>query len=313
MYQNGHKIENLTPNLDKLTLDQTVGIVIDAQRNLRLLVNSVDQGIMVKNIPQLCYGIVDLYGQCEEITLSTDTTEDTIDTSIIPKQAPLILRPTAQTPCDYLRLCSKFKNSLCIPSHYNATGGICYCLNCIKYRGEDLYGKKGDPPKDFATPANWVRFQLKQCRADQSTENWHRTYYGIEKVLFLRKILDHGELIPLTDFGLVPKMTPKLKESKDDDTDKPQLVFSPTLCYFLKMPNQICAEFNDKPKKFKARLAFEVDIHPGSYKIGPPSSPSFTTSGHIDPHFKWDETEWLTKEKGNTAIKALLVHLEPML
>ena len=132
-------------------------------------------------------------------------------------------------------------------------------------------------------------------------------------MLFLRKILDHGELIPLTDFGLVPKMTPKLKESKDDDTDKPQLVFSPTLCYFLKM-HQNCAEFNESQKKFRARLAFEVDIHPGSYKIGPPSSPPSTmTSGHIDPHFKWDETEWLTKEKGNTAIKALLVHLEPML
>ena len=320
LYQNGHKMENLTPNLDKLTTDQTVGIVIDAQRNLRLLINGVDQGVMVKNIPQLCYGIVDLYGQCEEVLLCLDAI--TIDTSITQDKsnAPLILRPSSlqsSQSCDYLRLCSQFKASLCIPNHYLVTStnaGICYCLHCIKSRGEESYKKKGDPAKDYATPVNWVRFALKQCRAEQSTESWHTTYHGISKPLFIRKILDHGELVPLSDFGLVPpKMTPKLKESKDDDADKPQLVFSPTLCYFLKM-QQSCANFkDDHRKKFKARLAFEVDIHPGSYKIGPPTTVISSSTTTIDAHFKWDETEWLTKEKGNTAIKALLVHLEPIL
>ena len=73
--------------------------------------------------------------------------------------------------------------------------------------------------------------------------------------------------------------------------------------------------YRDAQKNFKARLAFEVDIHPGSYKIGPPSIGGFSSgSGNmIDAHFKLDETEWLTKEKGNTAIKALLVHLEPVM
>jgi hypothetical protein len=31
-----------------------------------------------------------------------------------------------------------------------------------------------------------------------------------------------------------------------------------------------------------------------------------------DPHFKDDETEWLTKERGNTIMAALLVQMLPM-
>ena len=90
----------------------------------------------------------------------------------------------------------------------------------------------------------------------------------------------------------------------------------PSFSYFLQSP-QSCApcSYKDSQRKFKARLAFEIDIHPGSYKIGPPSQGlGLASSGSmIDTHFKLDETEWLTKEKGNTAIKALLVHLEPVL
>ena len=125
--------------------------------------------------------------------------------------------------------------------------------------------------------------------------------------------------------GLAKKLDTRSKESKEDDSDTPQLVFSPTLSYFTKIP-QSCAttDFQNRAgttsggssagnvKKYLARLAFEVDIHPGSYKIGPPSLEGILI-GIIDSHFKLDETEWLTKEKGNTVIKALLVHLEQVL
>ena len=32
-----------------------------------------------------------------------------------------------------------------------------------------------------------------------------------------------------------------------------------------------------------------------------------STTSPPDPHFKLDETEWLTKERGNTAVSAVLV------
>ena len=117
-------------------------------------------------------------------------------------------------------------------------------------------------------------------------------------------------MIFLSGCGLAQKLDTRSKESKEDDSDTPQLVFSPTLSYFLKIPQSCSASnFANQGRKYLARLAFEVDIHPGSYKIGPPNLEGVL----IDSHFKLDETEWLTKEKGNTVIKALLIHLETVL
>ena len=338
--------------------------MVDTQRNLKLFINGVDYGIKVKNIPPICYGIIDLYGQCEEVSIVLENSEvvphaDPAENSIMEaateattasklvvvqqQPPPHILRPSSRHElqllqplgghqqqilsnhgsenCDYLKLCSRFKASLSVPSHFLSgyQQACCFCLNCIKGRGEDLYKKKGDPLKDFATPVNWVRFPVKHLKSEQSTDTWHTTYHGTKPSSF-RKILDHGELVPILGFGLTHKSTSKPKESKEDDVDTPQLVFSPTLSYFLQSA-QSCAPCpyrdisSQNSSKFKARLAFEVDIHPGSYKIGPPSQAGLSSlSGSmIDAHFKLDETEWLTKEKGNTAIKALLVHLEPVL
>ena len=152
-------------------------------------------------------------------------------------------------------------------------------------------------------------------------------FFFVKSISRLSTIFFCSELIPLQALGcgLAKKLDTRSKESKEDDSDTPQLVFSPTLSYFTKIP-QSCAttDFQNRAgttsggssagnvKKYLARLAFEVDIHPGSYKIGPPSLEGILI-GIIDSHFKLDETEWLTKEKGNTVIKALLVHLEQVL
>ena len=70
LFQNGHKVETLGFNIDTLTTNQSVGIFIDSQRNLKVSLNGQDhQGITVQNIPPVCYGLLDLYGQCEEITI----------------------------------------------------------------------------------------------------------------------------------------------------------------------------------------------------------------------------------------------------
>ena len=66
---------------------------------------------------------------------------------------------------------------------------------------------------------------------------------------------------------------------------------------------------------FTAKVAFQLEVHPGSYKVGPPTSKMQDTdeSPHTNPpdtHFKLDETEWLTKERGNTAMTALLIQLQ---
>ena len=122
----------------------------------------------------------------------------------------------------------------------------------------------------------------------------------------------------------------KPKASKEDDSDAAPLLFSPTLRY-VGESEILCpaVKFQDKrlQKDFralqsnigsnflKAKVAFQLEVHPGSYKVGPPSSkmqeedpsPPLTPP---DIHFKLDETEWLTKERGNTVITALLIQLQ---
>ena len=161
--------------------------------------------------------------------------------------------------------------------------------------------------------------------------NWHVAYHG-SKAAFIRKILDKGELTPICELGLVDggMHSRKPKASKEDDSDASPLLFSPTLRY-VGESDILCpsVKFQDKRllKDFralqsnigsnflKAKVAFQLEVHPGSYKVGPPSSkmqeedpsPPLTPP---DIHFKLDETEWLTKERGNTVITALLIQLQ---
>ena len=59
------------------------------------------------------------------------------------------------------------------------------------------------------------------------------------------------------------------KESKEDSSDSDQLLFSPTLRYVgsngALCPRAVYRDAKEK-KKYWAKVCFEVDIHPGSYK-----------------------------------------------
>lgn len=159
----------------------------------------------------------------------------------------------------------------------------------------------------------------------------HVAYHGT-RVAFIRKLLDNGELTPTSEFGAddVGRNSRKSKESKEDDSDATPLLFSPTLRY-VGESNILCpsTKFKDRVSirrdrssgkrendpVFKAKVAFQLGVHPGSYKVGPPTCKLNETdtsppSKPPDSHFKLDETEWLTKERGNTAITSLLVQIQ---
>ena len=44
-------------NIDTLITNQSIGIFIDAQRNLKVLINGQDKGIVVQNVPQVCMSL----------------------------------------------------------------------------------------------------------------------------------------------------------------------------------------------------------------------------------------------------------------
>jgi hypothetical protein len=64
-------------------------------------------------------------------------------------------------------------------------------------------------------------------------------------------------------------------KSKEDDSDAPQLLFSPTLRYVGGQHLSPSVKFVDKKtgRTFQGQVAFQLEVHPGSYKIGPPSAP----------------------------------------
>ena len=60
-------------------------------------------------------------------------------------------------------------------------------------------------------------------------------------------------------------------------------------------------------KVHHVRLAFQVYVKPGSYKIGPQT---IGANEQIDARFSNSELEWSTKERGSTLLHSLLMKVE---
>ncbi|KAF0766521.1 neuralized-like protein 4 isoform X1 [Aphis craccivora] len=70
VYFDGLKIKsNYGPDLNYCVPGDIIGIMIDGENRLKLFVNRIDFGVAAFNIPADCYGIVDLYGQCEQVSI----------------------------------------------------------------------------------------------------------------------------------------------------------------------------------------------------------------------------------------------------
>lgn len=45
---------------------------------------------------------------------------------------------------------------------------LCYCESCRKLRGDEAHRRRGEPPREYALPLGWCRFNLRytggQCR-----------------------------------------------------------------------------------------------------------------------------------------------------
>lgn len=62
-------------HLENLRNNSTVGLLIDEDCCLHLYINGVDQGIAATDLPATVYAVVDLYGQCEQISIISSSTE----------------------------------------------------------------------------------------------------------------------------------------------------------------------------------------------------------------------------------------------
>lgn len=60
-------------------------------------------------------------------------------------------------------------------------------------------------------------------------------------------------------------------------------------------------------KVHHVRVAFQVYVKPGSYKVGPQS---IGANEPIDPEISNNEIEWSTKERGSVLLHSLLMRVE---
>nr|XP_012135898.1 PREDICTED: uncharacterized protein LOC100874771 isoform X5 [Megachile rotundata] len=68
--------------LENLQSNSVVGLFIDEDNRLRLIINSVDQGVAATDLPPYVYAVFDLYGQCEQISIIGNNAEAFSSSSI---------------------------------------------------------------------------------------------------------------------------------------------------------------------------------------------------------------------------------------
>uniref|UniRef100_A0ABM5GQC4 Neuralized-like protein 4 n=1 Tax=Pogona vitticeps TaxID=103695 RepID=A0ABM5GQC4_9SAUR len=354
IFHNSLKIcENYGPNLDTCPEGTVLGLLVDASSCLHLYVNGMDQGVAVQDVPNLCYVLIDLYGQCEQVTIVTNDTPAVGSEGTDPhaqgdmEKADMvdgIKESVCWTPpadvntmktCEYHALCARFKDLLLLPDDYFAEDpkfSLCYCESCHKLRGDEPYYKRGEPPRDYALPFGWCRFNLRvnpRLEVASACKKWHMAYHGTN-VGAVRRTLDQGELVPgnTSILSCRPvKADPQgggggggggsgsggYHESEENSSqgreELQRVLLSPTLRYAGLEPFATKVQFKD-PKSLRqhsAQVAFQVCVRPGSYKVCPPS---LAAPEPADPRFSSAEIEWVTKEKGAVVLYGLLVRVE---
>uniref|UniRef100_A0A8C7LZD0 Neuralized-like protein 4 n=1 Tax=Oncorhynchus mykiss TaxID=8022 RepID=A0A8C7LZD0_ONCMY len=350
VFHNSLKIcENYGPNLDTCPEGTVLGLLVDGNSCLHLYVNGMDQGVAAQDIPTPCYPLIDLYGQCEQVTIVTNNVATVGGESVKARcqgdmekadmvdgiKESVCWMPHAEVnpnkTCEYQALCSRFKDLLTLPDGYfneDAKYNLCYCESCHKLRGDESYYKRGEPPRDYALPFGWCRFALRSephCDVSNSFKQWHIAYHGTS-VGALRRTLDHAQLLSGTSsiFSVSPVKTegpngysePEENSSnslpdRDRETDRevPRVQLSPTMRYSGLEMFAPKVQFRDP----RSHCCHQAQV--GFQVCVRPGSYKVgpQTLGAIeplDPRFSNTEIEWITKDQGGTLLYGLLIRVE---
>uniref|UniRef100_A0A674DMB9 Neuralized-like protein 4 n=1 Tax=Salmo trutta TaxID=8032 RepID=A0A674DMB9_SALTR len=350
VFHNSLKIsENYGPNLDTCPEGTVLGLLVDGNSCLHLYVNGMDQGVAAQDIPMPCYPLVDLYGQCEQVTIVTNNVStvggesgeahcqgdmekaDMVDGI---KESVCWTPHSEVNPnktCEYQALCSRFKDLLTLPDGYfneDAKYNLCYCESCHKLRGDESYYKRGEPPRDYALPFGWCRFALRikpHCEVSNSFKKWHIAYAGTS-VGALRRTLDHAQLLSGTSsiFSVSPVKTegpngysePEENSSnslpdreRDRDREVPRVQLSPTMRYSGLEMFAPKVQFRD-PRSHRCHQA-QVGFQVCVRPGSYKEGPqTLGASEPLDPRFSNTEIEWVTKDQGGTLLYGLLIRVE---
>ncbi|RZF44339.1 hypothetical protein LSTR_LSTR006889 [Laodelphax striatellus] len=92
VFHNGQKIKcKYGTNLDTVGAGHLIGIMIDVDCQLRLFVDNVDQGVAATGITLPCRVVIDLYGQCEQVSI-IGPQNDSSNVLAAANEVPAVLR-----------------------------------------------------------------------------------------------------------------------------------------------------------------------------------------------------------------------------
>jgi neuralized-like protein 4 len=66
-------IERYGIDLDKLNQDDRIGLMRTSEGDLIFYVNGESQGVAAENLPSIVYAIVDVYGKCVQVSITSPT------------------------------------------------------------------------------------------------------------------------------------------------------------------------------------------------------------------------------------------------
>lgn len=69
--------------LENLQCNCIIGLLIDEDSKLHLLINGMDQGIAATDLPPYVFAVIDLYGQCEQISITGEYAYTNVDNVLI--------------------------------------------------------------------------------------------------------------------------------------------------------------------------------------------------------------------------------------
>ncbi|PFX18848.1 Neuralized-like protein 4 [Stylophora pistillata] len=72
---NGKEMTKISKDLNDLTVGGRVGVMRKSDNSLHFFINGVNVGKQVKTLPPVLYGVVDVFGQAEEVTITGGTAE----------------------------------------------------------------------------------------------------------------------------------------------------------------------------------------------------------------------------------------------
>ncbi|XP_022100637.1 neuralized-like protein 4 isoform X3 [Acanthaster planci] len=332
VFHNSNKVRTFNgPNLDQLKEGDTLGVLVDAQGQLHLYVYGRDHGVIAEHIPNPCYPLVDLYGQCKEVSIVTEELgaigvqeerEKAAFENGLKENTPQSLYALGGSGriCEYQKLCLRFKITLGLhDAHFetNPKFNKCYCEPCRKYQGTSEYGDQGDPLQRYTRPFGWCKFAIKlHSRAETLNvfDLWHVAFHGT-KAGAVRKILDSGTLLLPGDIALggdqLTEQPGHFNDShKPKDFDTKQIFISPSMNYAGCNVYAKKQKFTDPKTKqvYNASVAFQVRVRPNSYTTGPQT---IGVNHNIDPYIENSKIEWFTKERSAIVPYALLVRVQP--